>query len=122
MADITKLGFDFPDLVVYGAETTAPAAAAVLADTGAIAVAGHYRVRVKAATNDTAQNILQIAHRNAANAADVNLQDLSSGPNTWCEGEALFNLAANERVVVRPLAAGTAAKVYQVVIYAWLLP
>lgn len=122
MADIRNLGFDYPDIVVHGTEQTAPAAATVLADSLAVPVAGHWRFRVCVATTDTIANIAQIAHRNAANSADVELADMQAGPNPQQEIDAMFNMVANERVVVRNLVVVTAAKVIKVDLYGWLLP
>lgn len=122
MGDITKLGFDYPDIAVHGAETVAPAGATVLADSGAIVGAGHWRFRVTIGTDDAAQNLIQVAHRNAANSADVEVADMQGGPNSQSEIDALFTMAANERVVVRNKSAGTAAKTWQANLYGWLLP
>lgn len=121
MGDTSKLGFDYPDVVVHSTEQVAPAGATVLADSGAVPTAGKWRFRVTCATDDSAQNILQVAHRNAANGADVELADMQIGPNSQSEIDALFTMAASERVVVRPKAAITAAKTIQVNIHGWLL-
>ena len=121
MGDTTKLGFDSPDISVHSTEQTAPAAGTVLCDSGAVVKAGNYRFRCVVATTDTIQNLIQGAHRNAANRADLELADLQAGPNSQAEVDALFVLAANERVVVRNLIVGTAAKVYQANLYGWLL-
>ncbi len=121
MGDSSKLGFDYPDFAVHGAETVAPAAAAVLADSGAITKAGNYRWRVTFGTDDAAQNILQVAHRNAANNADVEVADMTIGANSQTKVDALFAMLASERVVVRNKGVGTAAKTMQVNLYGWLL-
>jgi hypothetical protein len=113
-----------PTSYVVGAEATAPSAGATLADTGALA-AGTYRFVVSWATTDTAANLIQIAHRNAANGADVEVSDFASGvlaggcPGGWAE--AIMTLAANERVRVRNKNAGTSALFYQATIYVFLL-
>lgn len=121
MGNTALLGFDYPDVAIHGTEQTAPAAGALLCDSGALAVAGKYRFRATVATTDTIQNLIQVAHRNAANSADLELADIQAGPSSQAEIDALFTMAVNERVVVRNLIVGTAAKVYQANIYAWLL-
>jgi hypothetical protein len=114
-----------PNIIAHGAEQTAPAGGTVLADSGAVANPGTYRVLVSFATTDTAANIIQIVRRNAANAADVELADgasgvLAGGSNAeWAE--AFFVLALNERVVVRNKNAGTTALFYQANIALFLM-
>jgi hypothetical protein len=122
MADIRNQGYDYPDVAVHGAENTAPAAATVLADSLAVPVAGHWRFRVVTASDDTIINRFQIAHRNAANTADVELAEAQGGASGTNVVDALFNMAAGERVVVRNAIVGTAAKVYHVDLYGWALP
>lgn len=122
MSDIAKIGADFPDVLVSGAETVAPAAGAVLVDTLAVPLAGNWRWRVNFGTDDAAQNIAQIAHRNAANGADVEVCDFTIGPNAFPYVECTFTMAASERVVVRNKNVGTAAKTMQASIRGWKLP
>jgi hypothetical protein len=122
MADIRNFGADYPDVAVSGSETVAPAAGTVLVDSAAVPAAGHYRWRVTAGTDDTAQNILQIAHRNAANNADVELADFTIPYMGSPYIEVTFNMAASERVVVRNKNVGTAAKTMQASIRGWLQP
>jgi hypothetical protein len=109
-----------PDIVVHGAEQTAPVAATVLADTGALAAAGKLLVVVNWGADDNVATP-EIAHRNAANSADVEV-DYPGVPAGTSSYVSWFTLASGERVVVRNKVAGTAAKVYQAAIYAWFLP
>lgn len=110
-----------PDIIVHGAETTAPAGATVLADSGPIATAAKVMVAVNWGCDDTVAT-LEIAHRNAANSADVEVDYngvSAAGPYsavTW------FSVAAGERIVARNKVAGTAAKVYQAALFLWILP
>jgi hypothetical protein len=122
MADIRNQGYDYPDVAVHGAENTAPAAATVLADSLVVPVAGHWRFRVVCVSDDTIINRFQIAHRNAANTADIELAETQVSGSATPPIDALFNMAAGERVVVRNAIVGTAAKVYKVDLYGWALP
>ncbi|SRR5229473_4029900 len=121
MSDRTLLGFDYPDIVVHGAESTAPAAATVLTDSLAVPVAGKWLFIVDVASNDTIQNYIQIAHRNGANNADVEVQDVQVAAYATGISYAYFNMAASERVVLRNAIVGTAAKVYQANLRGYLL-
>jgi hypothetical protein len=118
--------FTLPAYNVHGAEQTAPAAATVLVDSGQLNP-GWYRALVSFCTTDTIANILQIAHRNAANNADLELADAACGVlagqvlgGGWAE--AIFNVTAvNERIVVRNKIVGTAALFYQANIALYLI-
>lgn len=113
-----------PAVIVHGVENTAPAAATVLADSLGL-TPGTYLIYAGIASTDTAANILQLAHRNAANSADVELSDSQSGVLAGGQqGElgllAWFTIAnSGERVVVRNKNAGTSALFYQADLYAW---
>jgi hypothetical protein len=117
-----------PDVIVHGSEQTAPAAGTVLVDSGQLTSTGIWMFLASAATTDTAANLLQMAHRNAANNADLELSDseegvLSGGPSSGTNSAlAWFNIQnVNERVVVRNKNAGTAALFYQADIYGWIV-
>jgi hypothetical protein len=110
----------FPNIVIHGAESTAPAAAAVLADTLAISqgISNGCMVGVNIASDDGVANF-EVAHRNAANNADVDVAyiDAQSTPGGWA---GYFAVKPGERIVVRVGAtAGTSAKVYQASLYVW---
>lgn len=113
-----------PAVIVHGTESTAPAAATVLADSGQL-TPGTYLAFAGVASTDTAANIIQIAHRNAANNADVELSDSQSGVLAGGQQGELGLLGwftttnANERIVVRNKNAGTAALFYQADLYLW---
>jgi hypothetical protein len=107
--------------VVNGAQETAPTTSTVMADTGQLAV-GCYVIGVYAENlTDTAADAVILAHRNAANSADV-----STTPgipvNVYASGlpaigTGLFQVQianANERVVARMYVNTTAAKIWQV--------
>jgi hypothetical protein len=115
-----------PVAVVHGAEQTAPGAGSVLVDSGTVSSAGLYLALVNVATTDTAANLIQIAHRNAADNTDVEVSygqtSGGSGMGSIGAGQdatlaALFNLASGEKVVVRNRNAGTATLFYQADIY-----
>lgn len=121
-----------PSVLVHGAELTAPAAGATLADTLALPNNPFFQVGslvmavVSFATTDTAANLIQIAHRNAGNTADIELDDAGSGPAGQA-GEglavAIFSLTAvGERIQVRNKNAGTAALFYQASVYIFAFP
>jgi hypothetical protein len=121
VANLIQLPHVRPDFIVHGAEATAPAAAAVLADTGVIAVATSLLVLVNF-SGDDAVATLEIARRNAANGADVQVDYFGvagSLPNSYATW---FSVAAGERIVARAKTAGTAAMVYQASLFAWILP
>lgn len=116
---------------VHGAEQTAPAAATVLADTGAlpatIPAGSLVLIMASVATSDTAANIIQLAHRNAANSADLELEDGASGVLAGGQQEALIAgifviQVVGERFVVRNKIAGTAALFYQANLYVFVFP
>jgi len=113
-----------PGVIVHGTENTAPAAATVLADSLAL-TPGTYLVYAGVASTDTAANIIQVAHRNAANNADVELADsqsgvLAGGPQGELGLLGWFVISnSGERVVVRNKNAGTAALFYQADLYLW---
>jgi hypothetical protein len=122
VSDPAKLSTDYPDIAIHGTEQTAPAAAAILADSLAVPVAGNWRFITQVASTDTARNMIQVAHRNAANNADVELADMESGSGSQQDVAAFFVMAAGERVVVRNKNAGTAALFYQANLYGWKIP
>lgn len=123
-----------PAAVAHGSEQTAPAAGTVLADSGALPntpflQAGQFVLVVASvAVTDTAANIVQLAHRNAANSADVELEDSQVGIAAGSQGgetliSGIFLLGAvGERFVVRNKNAGTAALFYQANVYVFPLP
>jgi hypothetical protein len=120
-----------PAAIAHGAEQTAPAGGTVLADSGALGAgltAGQLVLVVAdVAVTDTAANIIQIAHRNAANSADLELSDAGTGVAAGAQNEsmavAIFSLqAVGERFVVRNKNAGTAALFYQANIYVFAFP
>jgi len=109
-----------PDLIVHGAENTAPPAATVLADTGPLAAAAKLLIVCNWGADDNVATP-EIAHRNAANSADVEV-DYPGVPAGASSFVSWFTLAVGERVVCRNKVAGTAAKVYQAALFAWILP
>jgi hypothetical protein len=109
-----------PDIIVHGAEATAPVAAQVLADSGPVTLACKVMAVVTWGADDAVATP-EIAHRNAANAADIEV-DYGGVPTPPLAYVGWFVLAAGERIVVRAKVAGTAAKVYQAAIFIWLLP
>lgn len=119
--------------IAHGTEQTAPAAGTVLADSAALpsntALLAGQTVLVIAdvSTTDTAANLIQIAHRNAANSADLELADGATGVAAGAQNEtmivALFTIqAVGERFVVRNKNAGTAALFYQANVYVFPFP
>lgn len=98
-------------------EQVTPAAATVLADTGALN-AGNYQIFVQASAYDpAAANILQIARRNSTNTADLWVMNVpclitAALANGRIELSARIVLSQNERVVVRNRGLGGAASVY----------
>jgi hypothetical protein len=124
MADASNLlqpqGKTSPDLIVHGAESTAPAAATVLADSGAIATTAKVMALVSWGADDNVATP-EIVRRNAANGADVDVAYVgvpegASSFVTW------FNVLRGERIVVRNKVAGTTAKVYQASLFLWFVP
>jgi hypothetical protein len=122
-----------PAATAHGAENTAPAAGAVLADSGALANTPFLQpnnfvlVLASVATTDAAANLIQLVHRNAANNADLELEDGQSGVAAGEPGESLISgifllQALGERFVVRNKNAGTAALFYQANVYVFPLP
>ncbi len=109
-----------PDIIVHGAENTAPIAATVLADSGALAAPAKLMVLVNWGADDNVATP-EIAHRNAANNADIEV-DYVGVPAGASSYVSWFSLAASERIVVRNKVAGTAAKVYQAALFAWIMP
>ncbi|MGC2411105.1 MAG: hypothetical protein WA459_00180 [Stellaceae bacterium] len=107
--------------VVNGSPQTAPAATVVMADTGQLAP-GCYVIAVTAVNQtDTAANAVQLAHRNAANNADLSttaglpVAVIATGGTAQSNGLYQVQIATqNERVVARLLAAATSAKIWQV--------
>jgi hypothetical protein len=124
MADASNLlqpqGKTSPDLIVHGAESTAPAAATVLADSGALTAAAKVMVLVSWGSDDNVATP-EIVRRNAANAADVDV-DYVGVPAGASSFVSWFNLLSGERIVVRNKVAGTAAKVYQASLFLWFVP
>jgi hypothetical protein len=122
-----------PAAIGHGAEQTAPAAGTVCADSLALpAVQGLQAgnlvlVIADMSTTDTAANLAQLAHRNAANSADLELADGQTGVLAGGQGEAcIFGIFAlqntGERFVVRNKNAGTAALFYQANVYVFPFP
>jgi hypothetical protein len=124
MADASNLlqpqGKTSPDILVHGAESTAPPAATVLADSGAIAAAGKVMCLVSWGADDSVATP-EFARRNAANSADVEV-DYVGVPAGASSFVSWFTLAVGERIVVRNKVAGTAAKVYQASLFMWFVP
>lgn len=104
-------------------DLTAPAAAAMVADTGPLA-AGVYLVEVAIAFADTlaAGKVAHAEHRDGANGANVaRLGSCSAGDSTFVVARRL-TLAANERVrVVNGGVAGAAGSVLSAAIRAYKL-
>jgi len=124
MADASNLlqpqGKTSPDILVHGAESTAPPAATVLADSGAIPAAGKVMCLVSWGADDSVATP-EFARRNAANSADVEV-DYVGVPAGASSFVSWFTLAVGERIVVRNKVAGTAAKVYQASLFMWFVP
>jgi hypothetical protein len=125
MADASNLlqpqGKTSPDVIIHGAEATAPAAAQVMADSGAIPRFSKVMVLVSWGADDNVATF-EVVRRNAANSADVE-KDYSGVPVAGSSGfVSWFSLLAGERIVVRALVAGTAAMVYQASLFLWIVP
>jgi hypothetical protein len=124
MANVANLlippGKPSPDIIVHGAESTAPPAATVLADSGPIVLAAKVLVLVNWGADDNVATP-EIAHRNAANSADLEV-DYPGVPAGASSFVSWFVVAAGERIVVRNKVVGTAAKVYQAALFLWILP
>jgi hypothetical protein len=124
MADASNLlqpqGKTSPDILVHGAESTAPPAATVLADSGAIPAPGKVMCLVSWGADDSVATP-EFARRNAANSADVEV-DYVGVPAGASSFVSWFTLAVGERIVVRNKVAGTAAKVYQASLFMWFVP
>lgn len=104
----------FQEAAVVGNESAAPAAGAVLADSGAL-VAGLYDIKVEMACSDTPApgRGMKVEHRNAANNATIRVLG-GATPETTVQVEHFrYRLAANERVrVIAGTAAAIAASMY----------
>lgn len=116
-------GFPLVNPTVASGQATAPAASAVIADTGPLP-AGTYLVEVRMSGScvRTAGKQLEAQHRNAANAATVNI--LHTTPGEPAETETFrIVLAANERirVVVGAVLFG-AAEIANGLVRVYLLP
>ncbi len=86
--------------------TTNPAANAILADSGALANAGIYRVTVTVATSVTFNPaVMQIQHRDAANAVTNVALGVAQGATTFSTLLFFLTLVANERVRVTNITA-----------------
>ena len=124
MANVANLvippGKPSPDIIVHGAESTAPPAATVLADSGAITLPAKVLALLNWGSDDNVATP-EIAHRNAANSADIEV-DYPGVPAGASSFVSWFSLATGERIVVRNRIAGTAAKVYQAALFLWILP
>ena len=122
MSDFSKLGNDFPDIVIHGAEAAAPAAGTVLADTTPVPRGGNWRFKCWIGTDESTKvNLMEVAHRNATNNADIEVVCANCGSDGTFPLDVFFNMGTNERVVVRNKAAGGAAQNYQANIHGWLL-
>jgi hypothetical protein len=102
----------------------APAANAVIADTGALA-AGDYRISgyIGASGAAGAGKSVVMAHRNAANNADVKILAISPTGDGGAVAIARITLAANERIVIRAgSGASVAAEEYGGSIQAFAIP
>ncbi len=106
--------------IVHGAEAVAPAAAAVLADSGPIGgpvnSANQIRLRVVIAGQDSLVDY-EVAHRDVANENDLEVAMIPAAlmPGDW---SGLFHSPnQGERFVVRARSAGTSDKTYQVSLY-----
>lgn len=107
-----------PDASNFGAESTAPAAGTVLADTGVLLAVGSYYIEASLGTDDVT-NMVEIALRNAANNADVAVAatDVPGTPVAFW----FTTTAANQRIVIRNRNAGVAGKHYRATIQAWFI-
>lgn len=110
-----------PDLIVTGAEETAPAAGQVLADTGAIQA--NYSTPILATVmfaGDDSVPAWEIAVRDVTNTIDeaVTYVGAAQAPGAL---PVMMTIAQGQRIVVRVKTAGTTAKIYQASIYGWRL-
>lgn len=116
-------GFPLADPTVASGQATASAIGAVIADTGPMP-AGKYLLELRASAScvRTAGKQLQVEHRNAANAATLNLLHSTPGEPTHVETFRIV-LAANERVriVVGAVAMG-AGEIANGLVRLYLLP
>ena len=107
-----------------GAIAVNPAANAVIADTGALA-AGDYRVSAYLGASGAvgAGKSVVLAHRNAANNADVKILGICPCGDSGAVAIARITLAANERIVIRAGSAATvAAEEYGGSVQAFAIP
>lgn len=116
---LTTPGRAFPPIIVHGAEIVAPAAGAIFATSPALN-AGNYMVMVSFGGDDNVATV-EVVHRNAANAADLELDYVGppAPPNSFVT---FFTVAALELIVARAKVAGTVAKNYQAALFIWPMP
>lgn len=108
---------------VASGQATAPAIGAVIADTGALP-AGTYLVEIRAAGScvRAAGKQLEVQHRNAANAANVNILATTPGEPVTTETFRVV-LALNERIrIVVGAVAFAAAEIANGLVRVYLLP
>lgn len=103
-------------MTVVGGKTTAPVANTVLADTGALA-AGDYEIRAQVTNEEVSMGFrCEIAHRNAANNADIRVLSFFCPYGSQVGAQQLqlprYTLAASERIVIRNTIDGSAAKIW----------
>ena len=97
-------------------EITAPAALALLADTGPLPQ-GAYSLKMTINTS-TQINSYRVAWRNAANSADLRSITLLGGPESMNLLDVRFQVENdNERFTVRNVGVGDAGQVYQAVLF-----
>ena len=109
-----------PPLTAYQSSgvLAAPAAAAVMADTGGLP-AGLYGFNIFLATNDAAvANVVNLHHRNPADTADVWVQQLNLQTSTQSLPISFVDrMASGERLKIDVGSAVTAAKTVQATIF-----
>lgn len=116
-------GFPLADPTVAGGQATASAIGAVICDSGPMP-AGKYLVEIRASAScvRTAGKQLQVEHRNAANAATINILSATPGEPLVTETFRIV-LALNERIriVVGAVAMG-AGEIANGLVRLYLLP
>jgi len=98
----------------------APAVNTVIADAGAVSIAGNYQFTFAFATDqETGNREFTIARRNAANGADIWAIQLDASAGGFAPFNLTVTLVASERVVVRmgPTTAATAGSTYHASIF-----
>jgi hypothetical protein len=107
-----------PDVIVNGAEMTAPTAGTVLADTGPQSQPVNFGtvIKVQIGAQDSVPDY-EVAHRNAANTEDIEVVFIPAASMPGTYGCWFGPAKPQERFVVRNVENGTGGKIYQASMY-----